>query len=84
MAKIHIYQKLSLKNKLSKQEKQRQNESWVWRAFQWLPDGKGLGAMSEEVRGLRSTNMQLQNSHGDVKYSVADGVAKEPRHDTWS
>ena len=25
MAKIHIYQKLNLKNKLSKQEEQRQN-----------------------------------------------------------
>ena len=33
--------------------------------------------MGEEVRGLRSTNRQLQNSHGDVKYSVGNGVAKE-------
>ena len=33
--------------------------------------------MGEEVRGLRSTNRQLQNSHGDVKDSVQNGVAKE-------
>ena len=35
---------------------------------------KGRG---EEVRGLRSTNRWLQNSHGDVKYSVGNGVAEE-------
>ena len=33
--------------------------------------------MGEEVRGLRSTNRKLQNSHGDVKYSIGNGVAKE-------
>ena len=33
--------------------------------------------MGEEVRGLRSTNRQLWNSHGDVKYSVGNGVATE-------
>ena len=33
--------------------------------------------MGEEVKGLRSTNRELQNSHGDVKYSIGKGVAKE-------
>ena len=33
--------------------------------------------MGEEVRGLRSTNRQLKSSHGDVKYSIGNGVAKE-------
>ena len=33
--------------------------------------------MDEEVRELRSTNRQLHNSHGDVKYSVGNGAAKE-------
>ena len=33
--------------------------------------------MDEEVRQLRSTNSQLQNIHGDVKYSIGNGVAKE-------
>ena len=27
--------------------------------------------------GIRSTNRLLQNSSGDVKYSIAKGVAKE-------
>ena len=33
--------------------------------------------MGEEVRGLRDTNMKLRNSHGHVKYSTGNGVAKE-------
>ena len=32
--------------------------------------------MGEEVRGLRSTNRYLQNSHGDVKYSTRNEVPK--------
>ena len=42
--------------------------------------------MGEEVRELRSTNRQLQNSHGDVKYRVGNGVAKERiyTHDSWT
>ena len=39
--------------------------------------GGGYGGMGEEVRGLRSTNRKLQNSHGDVKYSIRYGVARE-------
>ena len=39
--------------------------------------GGGWGGMCEEVRALRSTNMQLQNIHGDVKYSIGNGVAKK-------
>ena len=38
---------------------------------------KGVWGMGEEVRGLRSTNQQLQNSHGDMKHSIGNGVAKE-------
>ena len=36
--------------------------------------------MSEEVRRLRSTNRWLQNSHGHIKYSTGNGVAKELIH----
>ena len=39
--------------------------------------GGVYGAMGEEVRTLRSTNMELQNSHEDVKYSIGSGVTKE-------
>ena len=35
-----------------------------------VPGGKGCEEMGEEVKGLRSTNWQLQNSPGDVKYST--------------
>ena len=44
--------------------------------------GGGCGGMGEEVRGLRSTNRQSQNSHGDVKYSTGNGEAKELTHMT--
>ena len=40
----------------------------------------GLWGTGEEVRGLRSTNRQLQNSHGDVKCSIGSGVAKKLLH----
>ena len=39
--------------------------------------GRVCGRMYEEVRGLRSTHRWSQNSHGDVKYSMGNGVAKE-------
>ena len=38
--------------------------------------------MGEEVRGLRSANRQLQNSHEDVQYSIGKVVAKELIHMT--
>ena len=37
----------------------------------------GGGGTGEEVRGSRSTNRQLQNSPGDVKYNIGNGVAKD-------
>ena len=39
--------------------------------------GGGCRGMGEEVRGLRSTNRELQKSHGNVMYSIRYGVAKE-------
>ena len=39
--------------------------------------GGAYGGVGEEVRGLRSTNWYLKNSHGDVKYNIRNGVAKE-------
>ena len=67
MAKIHFYQQLNLKNKLSKQE-QRQNRGYRER-FEGCQT-----EMSEEARGLRSTNRWLQNSGGDVKCSIGNGA----------
>ena len=34
------------------------------------------------MRGLRSTNRYLQNSHGEVKYNIGHAVAKELIHMT--
>ena len=44
--------------------------------------GVEWGGMDEELRLLRSTNRQLQKSHGDVKYSTGNGAAKELAHMT--
>ena len=54
IAKIHIYQQLNLKNKLSKQE-QRQNHGYG-EHFDGCQMGGWYGEMGEEVRGLKSTN----------------------------
>ena len=50
-----IYQHLNLKNKLSKQEEQEQSHGYE-ELFDGCSMGGGCGEMSEEVRGLRSTN----------------------------
>ena len=39
--------------------------------------GRRCEGMGEEVRGLISTNRELPDSHGDVKYSIGNEVAKE-------
>ena len=36
-----------------------------------------MGGVMEEWVKRRSTNTQLQKSHGNVKYSLGNGVAKE-------
>ena len=36
--------------------------------------GAGLGDWAKEVKGLRSTDGKLQNSHRDVKYSIGNVV----------
>ena len=67
---------MSLKIKLNEQEEQRQDHGYG-ECFDGCQMGGARGRMGEEVRGLRSTNRWLQNSHGDVKYSIGKGVAKE-------
>ena len=41
-------------NKQTKQTRRTETESWKWKMFGWLPDGRGYGGMGEEVRGLRT------------------------------
>ena len=66
---------MNLKNKVSKQE-QTQNVGYR-ESFNGSQIEEGCGGMGEEVMGLRSTNRELQNSHGDVKSSTGNGAAKE-------
>ena len=73
---MQICRQLNLKKNKSKQEEQRQNHGYR-EGFDGCQMGGGLRGVGEEVRGLISTNRQLQNSHGDVKYSIGNGVAKE-------
>ena len=54
----------------------------VTECFDSCQMGRGCVGMDEEMRGLRSTNRQLQNSHGDVNYNIGNGVAKELIHMT--
>ena len=67
----------TIESKKSVKQTRTETESWIQRAFLWLPDGRECGEVGEKVMGLRSTNRQLQNSHGDVKYSIRNGVVKE-------
>ena len=52
---INTYRQLNIKNKLSKQEEQRQNHGYKEHVDGCQMVG-GCGGMGEEVRGLRSTN----------------------------
>ena len=36
----------------------------------------GVGRINEKAKGLRSINLVLQNTHGDVKYSLVNKVNK--------
>ena len=48
-----------------------------------VADGRSYGEMGEEVRGLRSTNRQLQNTHRDVKYRKWSSQ-RTYMHDPWT
>ena len=76
MAKIHIYQRLNLKSKLSNKKNRDRimDTESILIVARWEGGVEGMG---EEVRGIRSTNRQLQTSQGEVKYSTGNGVAKE-------
>ena len=76
-----MYQQLNLKYKLSKEE--QIEDHGHGEHFDGCQMGERCGG-KEEVRGLRSTNRQSQDGHGDVKYSTGNGAANEPVHDAWT
>ena len=53
--KMHIYQQMNLKNKLSKQEEQKQNHGYG-ECFDGYQMGGGCGRMGEEVKGVGITS----------------------------
>ena len=37
-----------------------------------MPERTEVGGLGEKVKGLRSTDWWLQNSHRDIKYSIGN------------
>ena len=64
------------KNQTKQTRRTRQNHGYRG-CFDDCQMGGRCAGMGEEVTGLTSTNRQLQNSHGDVQYSIGNGVAEE-------
>ena len=56
-----------------KQAEQKQNHRYR-ECFDSGQMAWGLGRWVKKVKGLRSTNWQLQNSQGDVKYCIENIV----------
>ena len=53
---INTYLSTTESKKQTKQTSRTETESWIQRAFGWMPDWGVGGKMGEEVRILRSTN----------------------------
>ena len=64
----------NLRNRVNEQTKQKQTHRYK-EQVDGCQMGEGLGRWMKKVKGLRSTNWQLQNSHGDVKYSIGNIVS---------
>ena len=53
---INTYLSTIESKKQTKQTRRTETESWIQRAFRWLPDGSGVWRMGKEIRELRNTN----------------------------
>ena len=73
---INTYLSIIECKKQSKQAELEKNHRYR-EHFDGCQMGGELGGWVKKVKGLRSTNRQLQNSHGAVKYNIGSGVAKE-------
>ena len=61
----------------SKQQNKQTKQKQTQRYRAQIDDcqrGGGLGNWVKKVKGLRTTNWQPQNSHGDVKYTLGNIV----------
>ena len=72
---INTYLSTTESKKQTKQTRKTEQNHEYGECFDGCQMGGACGGMGEEVRELRSTNRQLQNSHGDIKYSIGNGVA---------
>ena len=72
---------LSTIESIKQTKKQEQSHGYRER-FDGCQMGGRCRGMSEDVKGLRSTDRQLQNSHVDIKCNIGNGVAKELTHMT--
>ena len=64
------------KNKINTPAEQKQNHKYREHVTGYQV-GEGSGGQVKKVKGLRSTNRELQNSYGDIKYSIGNRVAQE-------
>ena len=37
-----------------------------------MPEGREVGGIGEKVEGIEKCNLVVQNSHGDVRYSIGN------------
>ena len=65
---------IEYKNKINEQAEQKQTHRYR-EHFDSCQMGGWLGGWVKKVKELRSTNWLLQNSHGDVKYSIGNIVS---------
>ena len=63
----------NLKNKINKKAEQKQTHRYR-EYFDGCQMGGVLGGWEKKKKGLRSTDWQSQNGHGDVKYSTGNIV----------
>ena len=61
----------NLKNYINEQTKQKHTHIYKLMVARWQGS---LWGWVKKVKGFRSTNWYLQNSHGDVKYSLGNMV----------
>lgn len=64
----------NLKSKTNQQKIQKQIPTYRHQIDDCQMGG-GLGVWVKNVKGPRSTNWQLQNSHSDVKFSLGNTVS---------
>ena len=73
---INTYISIIESKKQNNQAEQKQNHKYRER-FDGCQIGGGPGEWMKKVKGLRSINWLLRNSHGDVKYCIWNIVARE-------